>query len=128
MGNALGYPQAVWALFRDTPRAGRFAPGTPGVLVSEAGTPAGRGRIRLECRIDKNLIADSHFQAWGCPYTIASAAWAAGWLVGRTAQAAAAFRAADVTQALEIPDDRTHCSLMAEDAVRGLFTRTMAAR
>ena len=124
MGNPLGYPEAVWVLFRDTPRAGRLARG-PGVVAAEAGTPAGRGRLRLECRIAENVIADSRFRAWGCPYTIACGAWAAGWLVGKTAAEATALRAADVTEALEIPDDRAHCALMAADAVRGLFSRTM---
>ena len=124
MSNPLGYPEAVWTLFRETPRAGRFDVATPGLLTAEVGTPAGRGRLRLEARIAENVIADSRFQAWGCPFTIAAGAWAAGWLVGKTPQDAARLSAATVAEALEIPDDRAHCGLMVEDAVRALVRTT----
>jgi hypothetical protein len=81
MGDPLGYPEAVWTLFRETPRSGRFPPGL-NVRASEAGTPAGRGRIRLECRIEENVFSESHFQAWGCPFSIACVAWGSEWLIG----------------------------------------------
>lgn len=120
MENPLGYPAEVWRLFRETPRAGRFDPATLGLIAAEAGTPAGNFRLRLECRIEADRVVDAQFQAFGCPYTIAVGAWLADWCVDRRSADLAAPPVADLRSALEIPDDRAHCWLMAQDVLRAL--------
>lgn len=120
MDTPFGYPEKVWTLFRDTPRAGRFAPDTPGLLVGEAGSQAGRDRLRLELQVTNGTTADSRFQAHGCPYTIAVGAWLAGWCVGRPLADFASAPVAELRAALEIPEDRAHCWLMAQDVLRAL--------
>lgn len=117
--NPLGYPAEVWRLFRQTPRAGRLESG-PGVLSAEAGTAAGKFRLRLDCRIEQGRFADSRFLAHGCPYTIAVGAWLAAWCLGRRADELAAPPIAELRAALEIPEDRAHCGLMAQDVLRVL--------
>jgi NifU-like protein involved in Fe-S cluster formation len=109
--NPLGYPAAVWRLFRETPRAGRL-PSGPAV---EAGTPAAPFRLRVQVRIQDERIVDAAFQAHGCPYTVATGAWLAGWLVGRPIADCARPPIAELRAELEIPEDRAHCWLMAQD-------------
>lgn len=120
--NPLEYPAEVWRLFRETPRAGRLESG-PGVLSAEAGTAASRFRLRLDCRIERGRVADSRFLAHGCPYTIAVGAWLAGWCLGRQQTELAAPPIAELRTALEIPEDRAHCWLMAQDVLRDLVQK-----
>lgn len=121
--NPFGYGAAIWQLFREAPRAGRFDPATPGLVVGEAGTPAARGRLRVELRVDGGRVADARFQAYGCPTTIAVGACAAAAAIGRTVAELRGISAAWLRAELEIPDARAHCALMGEDAVRAAITR-----
>lgn len=117
--NPLGYPVEVWRLFRETPRAGRLDAG-PGVVSVEAGTAAGKFRLRLDCRVAQARVVDCRFLAHGCPYTIAVGAWLAGWCLGRQWSELEAPPIVELRAALEIPEDRAHCGLMAQDVLRAL--------
>lgn len=121
--NAYGYPPRIWQLFQDAPRAGRFAPGTPGVVAGQAGTPAARSVLSLEMRFDGGRVVDARFRAYGCPSSIAVGAWIAGWSLGREPAELATLGAARLRGELEIPEDRAHCALMGEDALRDLLAR-----
>ena len=116
--NPFGYAEPIWRLFTGAPRAGTFDPGTPGVVSGQAGTKAARSVLRLELRFADGRVADSRFRAYGCPTSIAVGAWIAGWAMGRSAPELAGLRAADLRQALEIADDRAHCAMLGEDALR----------
>lgn len=115
--NPFGYSDPVWQLFRETPRAGVLE---GGAITGSATTPASQARLQLQVRLTGDRVSDARFQAYGCPTTIAVGAWLAGQAVGRTLADLAALRAADIRQALEIPEDRLHCTLMGEDALKSL--------
>ena len=111
MDNPLGYPAAVWRLFRETPRAGRLVQG----YAVEVRTPAAPFSLRMQVRTAGERIVDAAFQAHGCPYTVATGAWLAHWLVDRPAADCAHPPIAELRAELEIPQDRAHCWLMAQD-------------
>jgi NifU-like protein involved in Fe-S cluster formation len=122
--NPFGYSAAIWRLFGETPRAGRFADGTPGVAAGQAGTPAARSVLRLELQFGADgRVADARFQAYGCPASIAVGAWIAQWSLGKALAELRGLNAPTLRQALEIPEDRAHCALMGEDALRDLLAR-----
>ena len=124
MDNALGYPSEVWQLFRHTPRSGAVDPGLPGVCTGEARSATGNMRLRLSVRADSGRVMDARFQAHGCPYTIAAAAWLARWLVDRPWEDLKNPPTTELRAALEIPEDRAHCWLMAQDVLRDLYNRS----
>ena len=115
--NPFGYAEPIWRLFQQTPHAGEFAPGTPGVVSGEAGSKAARSVLRLQLRFEGGRVADVRFKAYGCPSSIAVGAWIVDWSLGKTAAELATLRAAALRQALEIADDRAHCALLGEDAL-----------
>lgn len=119
--NPQGYSAPVWRLFNETPLAGDFAAGTPGVVFAEARTPAAHSVLRLALRREDDRIVDARFRAYGCPATIAVGAWIAQWSVGRSLSGLTDLRAADLLRALEIPQDRAHCALLGEDVLKALF-------
>jgi len=124
--NPFGYPEPVWRLFNQTPRAGELA--GPGVVSVEAATPASRARVRLQVKMDGSRIGDARFQAYGCPTTIAVGAHVAERVVGREAAELARIDAKSIREALEIPEDRTHCALLGEDLVKSLLSQFGQAR
>jgi NifU-like protein involved in Fe-S cluster formation len=124
--NPFGYPEPVWRLFHATPRAGVLD--GPGVISAEATTPASKGRLRLQVKMEQSRIGDARFQAYGCPTTIAVGAHVAEQVVGREAGELVGIDAKSIREALEIPDDRTHCALLGEDLVRSLLSQVGRAR
>jgi len=119
--NPFGYSAGVWRLFRLAPRAGSFA--GPDTLTGEAETPASRSRLRLQVKMAQTRIGDACFQAYGCPTTIAVGAWLAERAVGREVAELSGIDAKAIREALEIPEDRTHCALLGEDAVKSLLSQ-----
>lgn len=117
--NPFGYPEPVWRLFNEAPRAGTLA--GPDVLTGEAVTPANRSQLRLQVKMAQARIGDARFQAYGCPTTIAVGAWLAGRVVGRPMAELSGIDAKSIREALEIPDDRTHCALLGEDVLKSLL-------
>lgn len=116
--DAFGYPAPVWAHFRSPRRAGRFAPGTAGVIVGQAGTPAARSVLRIELQLAAGVVTDARFRAYGCPTSIAVGAWIAEQAIGHGPSDLRCLDAATIRAALEITDDRAHCALLGEDALR----------
>ena len=113
---AFGYPPEVWRLFRETPRAGRLAAGFAG----DATAPGSGFRLHLELSVTGAHIVDARFQAYGCPYTIATGAWLADAVIGQPVMSLADPPVATLRAALEIPEERAHCWLMAQDVLRDL--------
>ena len=116
--NPFGYALHVWRLFNAAPRAGEFIAETPGVVSGQAGTPAARSVHRLQLQFAHGVVADARFRAYGCPTSIAVGAWIAEWAQGKAAEELAALTAKRLRSELEIPDDRAHCALLGEDALR----------
>ncbi len=121
--NPFGYAPEIWRLFQRAPNAGSFADDVQGVVSAEAGTPAARSVLRLALRFDGDRVVDARFRAYGCPASIAVGAYIAGWAQGRNPQELSLLKAADLRAALEIPEDRAHCALLGEDALRAVLTR-----
>lgn len=117
--NPFGYSARVWRLFIETPRAGLLE--GAGVLTGMAETRANQNRLQFQVRVEGEQITDARFQAHGCPTTIAVGGWLAGEVIGKTLAELPAIKAKDIRQILEIPEDRLHCILMAEDAIKSLL-------
>jgi NifU-like protein involved in Fe-S cluster formation len=119
LNNPLGYPAQVWRRFIETSRGGALEPAT-GVSAAEVGSHAGKFRLRLECRMADGRVSDARFRAWGCPYTIAVGGWLADWCIGRPVADLLTTPVEELRADLEIPEDRAHCWLMAQDVLREL--------
>lgn len=114
-----GYSAEVWRRFQETPRAGTLT--GSGVHTAHATTNANRNRLRLQVKMSASRIDDARFQAYGCPTTIAVGAWLAERAIGRELAEFARIDSKIIREALEIPEDRTHCALLGEDLVKALL-------
>jgi NifU-like protein involved in Fe-S cluster formation len=88
-GESLRYSDRVRELFRSLPGAGGLAAGPGAVVQGEAAALERGAWVRFEARVDGGRIADCAFRAWGCPHTLAAAAWLVQTMRGcRVAEAA----------------------------------------
>ena len=120
--NAFAYPDPVWQRFGEPRHAGDI-PAGPGVYVAEAGSVASKSLLRLSLRVEQGRIVQARFKAYGCPSAIAVGQWLAESLDGQAVETLRTpeFTAPSIRRVLEISEDRAHCALMGEDAVRELL-------
>ena len=99
-----------------------------GLRRGRAGASAGRPEapgedtwVRFHLRVAADIVKDARFQAYGCPHTLAAAAWLARQLRGR-ARARPAARAPRRIgpQAHGVPVEKLGRLLVVEDAVQRL--------
>jgi nitrogen fixation NifU-like protein len=74
---------------------------------------------RVMLRIHSGIIEDIKFKTFGCGAAIASSSMATEMLKGKTIEEALALTNHSVVDALGgLPENKVHCSVLAEDAVR----------
>jgi len=111
------YSPLVRELFRNPRSAGVLAP-APDVIAGEAGNIQTGAWVRFSVRVRDGLVTDARFKAYGCPHTLAAAAWVAEHLVGRRLDDAFPEGAAGLAQVLEAPAEKLGRLLIVEDALR----------
>ena len=96
---------------------GRFDPQDPNVATGMTGAPACGDVMRLQLKLDGDLIEDVKFKTYGCGSAIASSTLFVDMLKGKTIQEAKLIKDKDIAEALELPPIKLHCSVLAEDSI-----------
>ena len=96
---------------------GRFDPTDPNVATGMTGAPACGDVMRLQLKLDGDLIEDVKFKTYGCGSAIASSTLFVDMLKGKTIQEAKLIKDKDIAEALELPAIKLHCSVLAEDSI-----------
>merc|ERR1712065_46306 len=95
-------------------------PAIPSVGTAVTGAPACGDVMKLQVKVnDDGVITDAKFKTFGCGSAIASSSLATEWVIGKTVDEAAAIRNADIAKFLSLPPVKRHCSMLAEDAIKG---------
>ena len=103
-------PRNVGALDKEDPNVGSGIVGSP-----ECGDV-----MKLQIKVnDRGIIEDVKFKTFGCGSAIASASLATEWMKGRTLEEALTIKNSDIANELELPPIKIHCSVLAEDAIKG---------
>ena len=72
-----------------------------------------------ECGDDDEKIVDAKFKTFGCGSAIASSSLATEWVKGKTIDSAYSIQNVDIVEELSLPPVKIHCSVLAEDAIKG---------
>ena len=97
---------------------GRFNPEDPNVATGMTGAPACGDVMRLQLKLEGDLIKDVKFKTYGCGSAIASSTMFADMLKGKTISEAKQIKDKDIATALELPPIKLHCSVLAEDSIK----------
>jgi hypothetical protein len=88
------------------------------LVAGEAGAREQGTWIRLSLRLAAGRIVAAAFQAYGCPYTLATCDWLAGRLADRPLADPGLGGPRDWAQALGVPEQRLARLLVLEDALQ----------
>lgn len=117
------YSALVQELFECPRAAGALPDDSGGVVHGEAGTMASGAWVRLHLRIDRGRVTEARFQAYGCPHTLAAAAWLAEHLRGRSIDDPLPEGASGLAAILDVPTAKLGRMLIVEDALADAVRR-----
>ena len=102
-------PRNVGALDKDDPSVG----------TGMVGAPACGDVMKLQIKVnDDGIIEDAKFKTYGCGSAIASSSELVEMLIGKTLEEAKEIKNKDIANALELPQIKIHCSVLAEDSIK----------
>ena len=84
----------------------------------EAGSIAAGTWVRLKLQIQDARVTDARFQVYGCPHTVAAAAWLVRQIRGRAVVQLLPEGIAELCKPLEVPVEKRGRLLLIEDAAR----------
>ena len=119
----MAYSQQVLDRFHsvlDDPKkhsVGRFDPSDPNVATGMTGAPSCGDVMRLQLKMNGDLIEDVKFKTYGCGSAIASSTLFVDMLKGKTIQEAKKIKDKDIAEALDLPPIKLHCSVLAEESI-----------
>ena len=97
---------------------GRFDPKDPNVATGMTGAPACGDVMKLDLKMNGDVIEDVKFKTYGCGSAIASSTMFVEMLKGKTIEQAKEIKDKDIADALELPKIKLHCSVLAEEGIK----------
>ena len=97
---------------------GRFDPNDPNVISGMVGAPSCGDVMKLDLKMNGDVIEDVKFKTYGCGSAIASSTMFVEMLRGKTIEEAREIKDKEIAEALQLPPIKLHCSVLAEDSIR----------
>lgn len=118
MGSLRFYSEKVHEHFQKPRNVGALSADDPDVGTALVGKAACGDVIKLQVKVQDGVICDAKFKTFGCASAIASSSYATELIKGKTTEAALGITNREISDHLNLPPVKLHCSLLAEDAVR----------
>merc|ERR1719210_1659206 len=74
--------------------------------------------IKLQVRVEDDIITDAKFKTFGCGSAIASSSLATEMIIGKNIKEAEQLKNTDISSHLKLPPVKIHCSVLAEEAIQ----------
>jgi nitrogen fixation NifU-like protein len=114
----MAYSDQVLDHYNNPRNVGKMDPLDPTVGTGMVGAPACGDVMRLQIKIEDNVVTDAKFKTYGCGSAIASSSLLTEWVKGKTVEAVQAIENTAIVEALSLPPVKIHCSVLAEDAIK----------
>ncbi len=116
----MAYSEKVMEHYERPRNIGSLDTGDSSVGTGLVGAPECGDVMKLQIKVDKDeKIIDAKFKTFGCGSAIASSSLATEWIKGRTLDEAGTVQNTDIVKELSLPPVKIHCSVLAEDAIKG---------
>jgi nitrogen fixation NifU-like protein len=117
----MAYSEKVLEHFQHPKNVGTLDKSKSTVGTVLVGAPECGDVMRLQIEVDPSTqtIIDAKFKTFGCGSAIASSSLATEWLKGKTIDQALTIDNMDIVEELALPPVKIHCSVLAEDAIKG---------
>jgi len=114
----MSYSEKVLDHYENPRNVGSFDKEDPNVGTGMVGAPACGDVMKLQIKVDKDIITNACFKTYGCGSAIASSSLVTELLKGKTLTEAQNIKNTDIVEELALPPVKIHCSVLAEDAIK----------
>ena len=116
----MAYSEKVLEHYERPRNVGSLDSGDISVGTALVGAPECGDVMKLQIKVDENeKIIDAKFKTFGCGSAIASSSLATEWVKGKSINEANTIQNVDIVEELSLPPVKIHCSVLAEDAIKG---------
>ena len=116
----MAYSEKVLEHYERPRNIGSLDSGDNSVGTGLVGAPECGDVMKLQIKVDENeKIIDAKFKTFGCGSAIASSSLATEWVKGKSIDEANTIQNVDIVEELSLPPVKIHCSVLAEDAIKG---------
>ena len=116
----MAYSEKVMEHYERPRNIGSLDTGDSSVGTGLVGAPECGDVMKLQIKVDKDeKIIDAKFKTFGCGSAIASSSLATEWVKGKSLDEATTIQNTDIVEELSLPPVKIHCSVLAEDAIKG---------
>jgi nitrogen fixation NifU-like protein len=114
----MAYSDKVIDHYENPRNVGVFDPKEENIGTGMVGAPACGDVMRLQIKVEDNIITDAKFKTYGCGSAIASSSLVTEWVKGMSLDEANNIKNSELAEELALPPVKIHCSVLAEDAIK----------
>jgi nitrogen fixation NifU-like protein len=114
----MAYSDKVIDHYENPRNVGVFDPKEENIGTGMVGAPACGDVMRLQIKVEDNIITDAKFKTYGCGSAIASSSLVTEWVKGMSLDEANNIKNSELADELALPPVKIHCSVLAEDAIK----------
>ena len=116
----MAYSDKVIQRYENPRNVGSFDKGDETVGTGMVGAPACGDVMKLQIKVnpETGVIEDAKFKTYGCGSAIASSSLVTECVKCKTLDEAVQLKNSQISEELELPPVKVHCSILAEDAVK----------
>ena len=115
----MAYSDKVLDHFENPKNIGSFDKNDINVGTGLVGAPECGDVMKLQIKVKNKKIVDAKFKTFGCGSAIASSSLATEWIKGKSLDEAHSIQNTVIVEELSLPPVKIHCSVLAEDAIKG---------
>ena len=114
----MAYSEKVLDHYENPRNVGKMDITDPSVGTGMVGAPACGDVMKLQIKIDDDVITDAELKPYGCGSAIASSSLLTEWGKGQTLWQAKDIKNTDIVEELNLPPDKINSSVLAESAIK----------
>ena len=126
----MAYSDKVVDHYENPRNVGSLDKESPDVGTALVGAPACGDVMKLQIKVnpETQVIEDAKFRTFGCGSAIASSSLATEWIKDKSIDEAFGLTNTEIVDELSLPPVKIHCSILAEDAIKGAIADYKAKR
>ena len=114
----MAYSEKVLDHYNNPRNVGKMDMNDPHVGTGMVGAPSCGDVMKLQIRIEDDIVTDAKFKTYGCGSAIASSSLLTEWVKGKTIHQVEEIKNTEIVEELQLPPVKIHCSVLAEDAIK----------
>lgn len=114
----MAYSEKVTHHYENPHNVGSLDKSQKDVGTGLVGAPACGDVLKLQIKVENDIIVDAKFKAYGCGSAIAASSLTTERVLNMTLDQASAITNDELAKELNLPPVKLHCSMLAEQAIQ----------